>query len=308
MPGYILDYAISKKGGFMERIGLVTEETVDFPPELIDRHGIAIVPVVLTWPDLAAQAGENTFQKMRQLEKKGIKSFGKTSQPSPREYLEKYKTQLRDFGQVLCITITSKLSGSYNSAVLARTLLTPEEQSRVLVVDSLSATCGQALVVLKALDLIAAGMELEAIARKVEEIVPHVHVFVMFSDPKWMETSGRISHVVASLMRGMARLGVRPVLAFEKGALVPSSLKSRAVDTAMVLFKQLEKDTAKARESRKRIRIVITHGDDPEEASRLKAMAQKNLENVEVSFVSLINDVVGAITGPDTLAVAWCEA
>lgn len=292
----------------MSRIGIVTEETVDFPPELIDRHGIAIVPVVLTWPDLAAQAGENTFQKMRELEKKGIKSFGKTSQPSPREYLEKYKAQLRDFGQVLCITITSKLSGSYNSAVLARTLLTPEEQSRVLVVDSLSDSCGQALVVLKAIDLIATGMELDAIARTVEEFVPRVHLFAMFSDPKWLETSGRISHVVASLMRGMARLGIRPVLAFEKGALVPSSLKSRAADTALVLFNQLEKDTEKTREAGKRIRIVITHGDDLEEANRLKAMAQKNLENVEVSFVSLINDVVGAITGPDTLAIAWCEA
>ena len=129
---------------------------------------------------------------MRWLEKQGIKSFGKTSQPSPREYLEKYKTQLRYFGQVLCITITSKLSGSYNSAVLAIILPTPEEQSRVLVVDSLSASCGQALGVLKALDLIAAGMELEAIAvGKVEEFVPQVHVFVMFSDPKWLETSGQ---------------------------------------------------------------------------------------------------------------------
>jgi DegV family protein with EDD domain len=292
----------------MNRIGIVTEDTADFPSELIDRYGIAIVPTVLTWPELAAQAGDNTFQKMRELEKKGIKSFGKTSQPSPREYLDKYRTQLQKFGQVLCITITSKLSGSYNSAVLARNLLTPEEQSRVMVVDSLSASCGQALVALRAIDLIAAGMELDAVARKVEELVPHVRVFVMFADPKWMEASGRISRMVANLMRGMARLGVRPVLAFEKGALVPSSLKSRAADTAVVLFKQIEIDTGKARKAGKRIRIVITHGDDLEEANRLKEMAEKQQWNIEVSFVNLINDVVGGITGPDTLAVAWCEA
>ena len=88
--------------------------------------------------------------------------------------------------------------------------------------------------------------------------------------------------MVASLMRGMARLGVRPVLAFEKGALVPSSLKSRATDTALVLFKQLEKDTAKAREAGRRIRIVITHGDDLEAANRLKEMAEKRVVNIEV--------------------------
>jgi DegV family protein with EDD domain len=292
----------------MDRIGIVTEETADLPPEIIDRHGIAIVPVILTWPDLAVQSGANTFQRMRELEKKGIKSFGKTSQPSPREYFDKYKKQLQDFGQVLCITITSKLSGSYNSAVLARTLLTPEEQRKVFVVDSLSASCGQGLVVMKAVDLINAGMQLDVIARKVEEFVPHVHVFVMFSDPKWMEASGRISHMVANLMRGMARLGVRPVLAFEKGALVPSSIKSRADDTALVLVKQLEKDTEKSRKAGIRIRIVITHGDDIEEANRLREMAEKKLGNVEVSFINLINDVVGGITGPNTLAVAWCEA
>lgn len=292
----------------MNRIGIVTEDTVDLTPELIDRHGIAIVPTVLIWPELAAQAGRNTFQKMRELEKMGIKSFGKTSQPSPREYLNEYRNQLRDFGQVLCITLTSKLSGSYNSAVLARTLLTPEEQHRVIVVDSLSASCGQALVVLKTIDLINAGMELDAIARKVEEFVPQVHVFVMFADPKWMEISGRISRPVATLMRNMAKLGVRPILAFEKGVLVPSSLKNRAADTALVLFKQLEKDSGKSMKANKRIRIAVTHGDDPKEAYRLKEMAEKHLENIEVSFVNLINDVVGSITGPDTLAVAWCEA
>ena len=292
----------------MNRIGIVTEETADLPPEIIEKHGIAIVPVILTWADLYVQSGDNTFQRMRELQRKGIESFGKTSQPSPREYLDKYKQQLARFGQVLCVTITSKLSGSYNSAVLARTLLTPDEQRRVFVVDSLSASCGQALVVLKAVDLINSGMELDEIARRVTEFVPHVHVFVMFSDPKWMETSGRISRMVANLMRGMARIGVRPVLAFEKGAMVPSSLKSRADDTALVLVKQLEKDTEKTREADKKIRIAITHGDDLEAANRLKQMAEKRIVGIEVSFIYLINDVVGGITGPDTLAFAWCEA
>jgi fatty acid-binding protein DegV len=151
-------------------------------------------------------------------------------------------------------------------------------------------------------------MELDAIASNVEQFVPMVHVFVMFADPKWMETSGRISHPVANLMRNMARLGVRPVLAFKKGVLAPSSLKNRAADTALVLFKQLEKDSGKSLKANKRIRIAITHGDDPKEAYRLKEMAEKHLENIEVFFVNLINDVVGSVTGPGTLAFAWCEA
>lgn len=298
--------AVENREMFMDRIGIVTEETVDLLEETIEEHQIAIVPAILIWPEMKEIPGENTFQKMRELERRGIKSFGKTSQPTPSDFLVEYQHQIERFDKVLCVTLTSKLSGSYNSAVLAKTLLAPEEQRRVLVVDSLNASCGQALVVLKAIDLIQDGKELEEVVKQLEGFVPQVRLFAMFQDPKWLEASGRISHTVASLMRGMARIGLRPLLAFEKGKLVPAGLKTRARDTAEVLFRQLEKDTEKARKAGKRIRMAITHGDDPEAALRLKRMAEE-LENIEVAFINIVNNVVGVVTGPDTLAFAWCE-
>jgi DegV family protein with EDD domain len=190
--------------------------------------------------------------------------------------------------------------------VLAKTLLTPEEQQKVLIVDSLNASCGQALVVLKAIDLMGSGRELQDIVNELQEIVPHVHLFAMFQDPKWLEASGRISHTVAGLMRGMARIGVRPLLTFEKGKLVPAGMKTGAKDTTEVLFRQLEKDTEKARKNGKRIRMAITHGDDLESALRLKRMAEE-VKNIEVAFINIINNVVGVVTGPNTLTFAWCE-
>jgi len=66
----------------MEKIGIVTEEATDLPREIIEKYQIAIVPVKLFWPEIENLPGENTFQKMRELEKTGTKSFGKTSQPS----------------------------------------------------------------------------------------------------------------------------------------------------------------------------------------------------------------------------------
>jgi len=244
---------------------------------------------------------------MRELESREIKSFGKTSQPSPKDFLAKYLYQIERFDKVLCITLTSRLSGSYNSAVLAKTLLAPEEQGKVFIVDSLNASCGQALVVLKAIDLVSSWKGVEEIAKELEGFVPQVHAFVMFEDPKWLEASGRISHIVANVMRGMAKMGIRLLLTFKKGALVPAGLKTKARDTAGVLFRQLEKDTERVRKSGKGIRMAITHGDTPEEAQRLKEMAERELENIEVAFISIINDVVGSVTGPNTLSFAWCE-
>jgi DegV family protein with EDD domain len=298
--------AVENQEMFMDRIGIVTEEAVDLLPATIEEHRIAIVPAILIWPELEEMPGENTFQKMRELEKRGIRSFGKTSQPTPNDFLEKYQHQIERFDKVLCITLTSKLSGSYNSAVLARKLLKPEEQQRILIVDSLNASCGQALVVLKAIDLIMSGRELQDIVNQLQEFIHHVYLFAMFQDPKWLGNSGRISRKVANLMRGMARIGIRPLLTFSKGKLVPVGLKSKARDTAEVLFRQLDKDTEKARKAGKRIRMAITHGDDSEAALRLKEMAEK-LENIEVSFINIINNVIGVVTGPNTLAFAWCE-
>jgi DegV family protein with EDD domain len=291
----------------MDRIGIVTEETADLTPDIVEGHQIAIVPTILNWPEIEELPGENTFQKMRELERRGIRSFGKTAQPSPKDFLTQYLYQIERFGKVLCITLTSRLSGSYNSAMLAKTLLAPEEQRKILIVDSLNASCGQALVILKAIDLINSGKILEEIIKDLEKFVPQVHVSVMFEDPKWLEASGRISHTVANVMRGMAKIGIRPLLTFKKGALVPAGLKTKARDTAGVLFRQLEKDTERLRKTGGRIRMVITHGDDPAEAHRLKEMAERELENIEVAFISIINDVVGSVTGPNTLSFAWCE-
>ena len=138
----------------MNKIGLVIDEAADLPREIIEKHQIAVVPVKMDWPDLESLAGENTFQKMREAEKREIKSFAKTSQPSPKDFLDAFKKQLEGFEKVLCITLASKLSGTYNSANQARTILREEDQKRVFIVDSLNASCGEGLLDIKAIDLI----------------------------------------------------------------------------------------------------------------------------------------------------------
>jgi DegV family protein with EDD domain len=290
----------------MKSIGIVTEETVDLLPKTIKALQIAIVPVILNWPEMESMPGGNTFEKMREIERRGITSFGKTSQPSPMDFLTRYQKQLQRFDEVICITLTSKLSGSHNSALLARSLLSTEEQSRVFIVDSLTVSCGQALVVLKAIDLINSGKQVRDVVDTLQEFIHQVHLFVMFHETKWLEASGRISHVVTSLIRGLARIGVRPIMTFEKGTLIPAGLKTRAKDTADVLFKQFDRNSKKARQTGKKIRLAITHADDQESALRLKRMVEE-LGNVEVVLVNLINNVIGVITGPNTLAFAWSE-
>jgi len=291
----------------MEKIGIVVDEADDLPKEMAERHQIAIVPVKLDWPEIENLPGENTFQKMRELEKRGIKSFGKTSQPSPKDFLDKYKEQFQRFEKIISITITSKLSGTYNSAIQAKNFLKPEEKDRVFVVDSLNASGGEALLALKAVDLIKSGKEIEEIVRELEKFVPQIHTYIIFNDPKWIEASGRISPLVANLLKRLIKVGIRSLLTFKNGLLVPAGMKTGAKDIPITLFRKFEKENKKMEKEQKRVRIVITHGDDPEGAERLKEMIEKEFKNVEFAFINIINNIVGVVAGPNSLVLAWCE-
>jgi len=292
----------------MQKIGLVADEAADLPKEIIEKYQMAVVPVKMDWPDLENLPGENTFQKMREAEKRGIKSFGKTSQPSPRDFLEAFKKQLEKFEKIICIAVTSKLSGTYNSAIQAEGMLGDENQKRIFIVDSLNASCGEGLSDLKAIDLIEEGKEAGEIVKELEEFVSQIHLYGMFKDVKWLEASGRISSTVADWFRRMEKIGFRPILGVKKGLVKAIGIKAGAKDIPTALFYQLKTKTEKLLNQGKKIRVVITHGDNPEGAQKLKERIEKELENTEVAFINLIDNVLGVLVGPDTLILAWCEA
>lgn len=292
----------------MNKIGLVVDEGADLPQEIIEKHQMAVVPVKMDWPDLENLPGENTFQRMREAEKRGIKSFGKTSQPSPKDFLDAFKKQLEKFDKILCITLTSKLSGTYNSANQAKNILGPESGERIFIVDSLNASCGEGLSDLKAIDLIEQGKDIEEIVKELEKFIPQVRLYGIFEDPKWLEASGRISSALANWFRRMQKIRLRPILGIKKGVMKAIGIKAGAKDIPTALFHQFEAKTKKLRNQGKKIRVAITHGDDLEGAQRLKEMIEKELEGVEVAFINLIDNVLGVLVGPDALVLAWSEA
>jgi DegV family protein with EDD domain len=289
------------------RIGLVIDEGADLPKEIIERYQIEVVPLKMDWPDIEGLAGENTFQKMREAEKRDIKSFGKTSQPSPKDFVEAFSRQFeRRFEELICITITSKHSGTFNSACQAKNFLESEKQEKVFVLDSLNGSGGQGLLVLKAIDLI------EAVEKKVGEIFKELELFRpqiilrgILKDPKWLEASGRISSTVANLIRRMEKIGLRPMLGIKNGVIKAIGIKTRAKDIPTALFNEFKEKAKKILSQNKKIRVAITHGDNLEMAQKLKELIEKNLKNTEVAFINLIDNVLGILVGPDALVLAW---
>ncbi len=289
----------------MEKIGLVIVSSADLPQSIIEKERIGLVPVKLAWPEIENLPGSNTFQKMRELEKRGIKSFGKTSQASMKDFLDAFNLQLEKFNEIVCIVPTSKLSGTHNSATQARKFLAPEKQKRVFIIDSLSASAGEGVLDLRAIDLIQAGKNTAEIVKELTESVSAVHLYLMFEDPKWLEASGRISHLVAGLIRGLGKVGIRPVLEMKNGVLETAGVRAGAKDILAGLLKQFETDVKKFKKENDKISLVITHGDNLEVAQKLKGLIEERFSRAEIGFLNIIDDVVGILIGPNAIALAW---
>jgi DegV family protein with EDD domain len=282
-------------------IGIVTDDVAMILPKIAEKYQIEVLSINYDWPEEKDLPGENIYQKMRAAEKKGIKTTAKTTQINPKAYLEAYKRQLEKFEKVLCITLTSKLSGCHNSAVQARTLA--ENPGKIFVLDSLNAASSQALLVLKAIELIQEQREIDEVIGKLKEMIPKVHLYVIFEDPKWIEALGRISHSQAGWVRRMKKINIHPVMELKDGALTKGGVIF-AKSGAEAIFKKVFNETKSVRKEGKRIRALIGHADNLQEAENLKKMLKEKI-NAEISFVTIGPTVICAAAGPGTLLVGW---
>jgi fatty acid-binding protein DegV len=164
------------------------------------------------------------------------------------------------------------------------------------------------LLVLRAIDLIERGeKKAEEIFKDLEAFRPKILLRGILKDPKWLEASGRISSIVANLIRRAEKIGLRPMLGVKNGVIKAVGIKTRAKDIPTALFNEFKEKTKKLLSQNKKIRAVITHGDNLEMAQRLKEMIERDLKNTEVAFINLIGNVIGVLAGPDALVLAWSE-
>jgi len=290
----------------MNKIGLIVDEGADLTPEIIEKYQIAVVTLKVEWPpEIMELPGESIFHKMQEADKRGVKIFCKTSQPSPKDFLDIFKAQLEKFDKIICTTVTSKLSGTYNSAIQAINFLPEEQKNNVFVIDSLSAICGEGLLALKAVELINGGNDIKAIVKELKEMPSQIHLYAILEDPKWLEHSGRISPMIANWIKKAAGFGVRPILGFKNGLLKPIGVKTGVKDIPEALFKEIESKTKKPCQEGKKIKVFISHVINLDGAKKLEKLIKENLNNSEVVLISLADYVVGSIVGPGVIGLAW---
>lgn len=278
---------------------IIAGESSSIPIELAQKYEIKLVPFIMDWEEGKMYEGENIFEKMRNGKKQGMKTFPKTSQPSIGVYKKAFDEILSQGQEIVCITISSKISGTYNSAFQAKKMLKEEDQKKVFIYDTLNADATEALVAIKFAELAQKGESAEKIYNSLD--LSKIHLFGMVESPRWLEAGGRISPTIAGLLEKMQSIGMRPVLGIKDGVIKPTTLKMQAKDTAEALLKEI-----KGLKNPK-LRISITHGDNLEEALKLKSLIEKDLPESRIEFINFISTVIGAHTGPGTLIACAIE-
>jgi DegV family protein with EDD domain len=212
-----------------------------------------------------------------------------------------FEEGLKEAESIIAITISSEISGTYNSAIQAKKIFDEETQKRIFVLNTLNADISESLFAIKAAELVEQGLSAEEIYKNLEALISKVSLFAMLENSKWLEANGRISHALSVILSQMQKVGMRPILAIKDGLIKPANLRMQAKDTADAMFKQFEEVTKKSLSENKKCRVAISHGGNLEGAQKLRTLIEDKYPEVKIEFISIISMVIGCHVGPGTI-------
>ena len=285
----------------MKKVSIIIGDSASITKEIIDKFSFVTVPFVMEWPEGESLKGDNIFEKMREAEKQGIKTTPKTSQPSMGVFKKAFEEGLKEAESIIAITISSEISGTYNSAIQAKKIFDEETQKRIFVLNTLNADISESLFAIKAAELIEQGLSAEEIYKNLEALISKVSLFAMLENSKWLEANGRISHALSVILSQMQKVGMRPILAIKDGLIKPANLRMQAKDTADAMFKQFEEVTKKSLSENKKCRVAISHGGNLEGAQKLRTLIEDKYPEVKIEFISIDSMVIGCHVGAGAL-------
>lgn len=192
---------------------IITDSTNNLSDELIRKHDIRIAPIAIQFKEETYEEGINIDRALfyNKIDEMGI--IPTTSQPPPPSFAHYYQ-QLREQGNSgLVITVTAKLSGTYDSAMLAKEMV-PEAD--VAVFDSASISLGTGWMVLEAARAAGAGQPVEEILRRLEQIRSTSKLVLTPATLKYLQMSGRVGRLQGALA---SLLNVKPIIYLDDGVL-----------------------------------------------------------------------------------------
>ena len=272
-------------------IKIVTDSTADLPPQLARELGITVVPVYVRFGDEVyrdrVDISEDEFYH-RLLHDPIHPS---TTQPSPQDFVDVYKDLAQEADGIISIHITSKLSGTYNSALNGKELV--GEGCPIEVIDSQALSMGLGQLAIVASTIAESGKNLQEVVEGVKQVIPSIHLLGLLDTLKYLALGGRIGKVQALLG---SVLSVKPLLTVKDGELVPvGRVRSRTKGIDMLF--DFVKNAVDIQD------VAIVHNTTPDEAQALIERMGSILPKERI-ILARLGPALGVHAGPDILFVA----
>lgn len=278
---------------------LYTDANCDMPPEMVEELDIKIQPMRFTlndkeyynWPDAREMSVADFYKSLR------AGGMTATTQTNTIEFIERFSPDMAEGKDVLYLGFTSGLSGTLHAAKMAEEPLMEEFPGRkVMVVDTLCGSLGQAMLVREAALLRQAGKSMEEVAQWVEENRLRLAHWVTVDDLHFLKRGGRLSGT-AALMGTM--LSIKPIIAIDDSGRLNVVDKVRGRKNSMMrLLQEMENKGENLQEQT----IFVAHADCPEDAQFVAGEIEERFHPKQV-VVHYVGPVIGGHTGPNTLAV-----
>lgn len=280
---------------------VISDSACDIDPRTEKERGILLVPYYVSF-------GSEIYQKERtelpvpdfyrqMAEHPGV--FPKTSMPAIEDYADAFRPAVKQGLPVLCICLSAKFSGSYQSACLAREeVLEDFPNAQILVMDSACATAEQGLLVEQAADMAAADVPFSEAAALLEKIKQTGRILFTTADLDYLQKGGRIGKV---MKLAAVALKIKPVMEMRAGELFPVSMTRSRKKSLAAILAELEKAFGGEKEEINQYRFAVGFGYGREEAAAFYKEVEEKLRQFGYTGelpLYQIGATIGVHTGP----------
>lgn len=280
----------------MDKIAVVTDSTSYIPKEYLEKYNITLVPQLLLWSGETLEDGVDIQPDEFYRRLATAKTMPTTSQVSLASMLRAFSSLIDQGYSVLGIFLSSKLSGTFQSAVQAREML-EERKEKILLVDSQTTAMAMGFLAINAARAGLDGASLAECGKLVENTRASTGVYFMVDTLEFLHRGGRIGG--AQRLLGTA-LNLKPILAVQDGkveSIERIRTKRKAMDRLVEIV--VEQCAGKSK-----VQLATLHANAPEDAKEVLEAASKQLKVTDKVFTE-VSPVVGAHTGPGTIGLAY---
>jgi DegV family protein with EDD domain len=281
-------------------IAIFADSSCDFPREYAESQNISLIPLTVSFGDMQYTDGIDidtaTFFKLL---KDNPHTLPKTSSPNPDNFIGAFKSVSSDCEDIICFTLTSKSSGTFNSASIAKNMLDADSsfKPRIIIFDTLNASIAIGLIASTASAMAAKGNNLEMIIKRITEMRERTALYFVLDTLEYMRKGGRIGAVKAILG---TLLNVKPILTFLNGTPIDID-KCRGIANAQEkLIKLFFEKSANLNE------VSIIHASSIDRAKGMAADLERTIANIKVKIFE-VGAVMGSYTGAGAIGLAFEE-